>query len=239
MSYSTNPPAPVALSFEAIDELIYDARLGDIDALKAEISKWSEEHKIPASTILRSALDTEDESEGGTGASLLHWPAANGNVELLNYLLQILKTTPEESASFINYRNYTGNTPLHWAALNTHLDCVKALVEAGADISLKNDAGHDALFLAERADWSGTYEDDDEEDTGNAGGEENATTTEIEINVQDQQEGEKEGKPAPPPTKARQVVEWLLACDKGAGFEAPVAADAANNGEDTQMEDAQ
>jgi uncharacterized protein len=77
---STNPPAPVALSFEAIDELIYDARLGDIDALKAELSKWSEEHKVSASAILRSALDTEDEAEGGTGASLLHWPAANGNV---------------------------------------------------------------------------------------------------------------------------------------------------------------
>lgn len=77
---SSNPPAPVALSFDAIDELIYNARLGDIQGLKDEISKSAAEHNVSASTIIRSALDTEDESEGGTGACLLHWPAANGNV---------------------------------------------------------------------------------------------------------------------------------------------------------------
>jgi hypothetical protein len=86
-SYTTNPPAPVALSFEAIDELIYNARLGDISGLKDEISKSAAEHNVSASTIIRSALDTEDESEGGTGACLLHWPAANGNVGMLPPLL--------------------------------------------------------------------------------------------------------------------------------------------------------
>lgn len=82
-------------------------------------------------------------------------------IELLNYLLDTLRdnsSTPtlsrDEFLAFLNYRNHSGNTPLHWAALNTHLDCVKILVEAGADISAKNDAGHDAAFLAERADWS-------------------------------------------------------------------------------------
>lgn len=150
-------------------------------------------------------------------------------LELLNYLLQTLTDpsaalTSEDFASFINYRNYTGNTPLHWAALNTHLDCVKALVEAGADISLKNDAGHDALFLAERADWA-VVEEDDNENTENNNGEE-----EIEIELNAQQDGD---KPAPAPTKARLVVEWLLSCDKGAGFEEPV-----NKQEDTKMEDA-
>ncbi|KAF3406801.1 Ankyrin repeat-containing protein YAR1 [Talaromyces pinophilus] len=227
-SYTTNPPAPVTLSFDAIDELIYNARLGDIQALKDEISKFAAEHNVSASTIIRSAVDTEDESEGGTGACLLHWPAANGNSELLNYLLQTLTApdaglTSEDLASFLNYRNYTGNTPLHWAALNTHLDCVKALVEAGADISLKNDAGHDALFLAERADWSVVEEDDNEN--------ENNKEEEIEIEIKEGQDDDE--KPAPPPTKARAVVEWLLSCDKGAGFEEAV------NKQDTKMEDAQ
>ncbi|KAI7975358.1 hypothetical protein EIK77_003739 [Talaromyces pinophilus] len=151
------------------------------------------------------------------------------DLELLNYLLQTLTApdaglTSEDLASFLNYRNYTGNTPLHWAALNTHLDCVKALVEAGADISLKNDAGHDALFLAERADWSVVEEDDNEN--------ENNKEEEIEIEIKEGQDDDE--KPAPPPTKARAVVEWLLSCDKGAGFE-----EAVNKQEDTKMEDAQ
>ncbi|GAM36166.1 ankyrin repeat protein [Talaromyces pinophilus] len=217
-SYTTNPPAPVALSFDAIDELIYNARLGDIQALKDEISKSAAEHNVSASTIIRSAVDTEDESEGGTGACLLHWPAANGN------FAPDAGLTSEDLASFLNYRNYTGNTPLHWAALNTHLDCVKALVEAGADISLKNDAGHDALFLAERADWSVVEEDDNKN--------ENNKEEEIEIEIKEGQDDDE--KPAPPPTKARAVVEWLLSCDKGAGFE-----EAVNKQEDTKMEDAQ
>ncbi|KAH8702233.1 ankyrin repeat-containing domain protein, partial [Talaromyces proteolyticus] len=206
------PPAPVPLSFEAIDDLIYSARLGDIPSLKSDITKYSTEHNVPASSIIRSALDTEPESDGGTGACLLHWPAANGNVELLNYLLSVLGEESTELASFLNYRNYTGNTPLHWAALNTHLDCVKALVGAGADIGIKNDAGHDALFLAERADWSA---DDDQDD----GDEEEEI--EVTANGNGNVDGEKKEDEAPP-TKARLVVEWLLGCEKGAGFEAPV-----------------
>jgi hypothetical protein len=133
---------------------------------------------------------------------------------------------PEDFAAFINYRNYTGNTPLHWAALNTHLDCVKVLIEAGADISLKNDAGHDALFLAERADWSVVDEEDNDDGNNN-----NEEEIEIEIGGNEQKDDD---KPAPPPTKARMVVEWLLSCDKGAGFEGPVSKQ-----DDTQMKDAQ
>jgi ankyrin repeat protein len=41
---------------------------------------------------------------------------------------------------------------LHWAALNGHLAVVKLLVGAGADMWVKNEAGHLAMFEAERAD---------------------------------------------------------------------------------------
>lgn len=136
----------------------------------------------------------------------------------------------------MNYRNYTGNTPLHWAALNTHLDCVKALVEAGADLSLKNDAGHDAIFLAERADWSADDDNDGDEENKNNNDNDNDATAEVEIGTTTEQKD----KPAPPPTKARQVVEWLLGSEKGAGIETPIAAGGKDDAaEDTQMEDAQ
>ena len=41
---------------------------------------------------------------------------------------------------------------MHWAALNGHLAVVKQLVGAGADMWAKNEAGHLAMFEAERAD---------------------------------------------------------------------------------------
>lgn len=46
-------------------------------------------------------------------------------------------------------QNSAGNTPLHWASLNGHLDAVKALVGAGADPALRNGTGHDAIYEAE------------------------------------------------------------------------------------------
>lgn len=45
--------------------------------------------------------------------------------------------------------NDAGNTPLHWAALNGHLESVKLLVQSGADVTIINKAGHDAVFEAE------------------------------------------------------------------------------------------
>ena len=51
----------------------------------------------------------------------------------------------------MNRRNEAGNTPLHWAALNGHLACAKALITAGADMWVRNGAGNLAVFEAERA----------------------------------------------------------------------------------------
>lgn len=129
--------------------------------------------------------------------------------EILNYLLQTLKSQPEQQQQqqtqvIVNHRNLSGNTALHWAALNTHLECVKALVEAGADISIKNDAGLDPVFLAERTAWS-NGELKDEEVSAEAGGE---NETEAAVGT-----GEM--------SKGRQVVEWLLSrgeeLESGAG----------------------
>lgn len=49
----------------------------------------------------------------------------------------------------INLINDAGNTSLHWAALNGHLESVKLLIQAGADVTIINKAGHDAVFEAE------------------------------------------------------------------------------------------
>ncbi|EGC47104.1 ankyrin repeat protein [Histoplasma capsulatum var. duboisii H88] len=223
---TTGITSPLPLTFEEIDDLIYSARLGDVDALRTDITSLSQKYSCSASDIIQSAIDMEDESQGGTGACLLHWPAANGNIETLNYLLSLLSTTPTQSPSqttataqtsqdstttaipispIINHRNNSGNTPLHWAALNTHLECVKALVHAGAGIAIKNDAGHDAVFLAERSGWTALPADDEKGEDG----ETEATTNGVE--------GEGEGRR--PVSKGMQVAEWLLECEEGEGLE--------------------
>lgn len=108
----------------------------------------------------------------------------------------------------MNHKNHSGNTALHWAALNTHLECVKALVEAGSDVAIKNDAGHDAVFLAERAAWSASAEEVKEDEEGNQ---------EIEMTIGEEQEGGEES--AGEMSAGRQVVEWLLSSEKSAGLE--------------------
>ncbi|KAJ5177157.1 uncharacterized protein N7482_003034 [Penicillium canariense] len=216
MSASTpkpQPTVPVALSFEAIDDLIYDARAGDLEALNADIATLASQYNCPESQIVASAIDMEDESEGGTGCCVLHFPAANGNHEILNTLLQKLSSLDAaQRTAFINHRNHSGNTPLHWAALNTHLECVKGLVEAGADVAIKNDAGHDAVFLAERAAWSAAAEEVDENENENE-------PQEIEMTIGEEQSEGQQQADAGEMSAGRQVVEWLLSSEKAAGLE--------------------
>ncbi|EEP78986.1 predicted protein [Uncinocarpus reesii 1704] len=211
--------AAVALSFEAIDDLIYSARVGDLPSLQADIENLSRQHNCSAASIIESAIDSEDESEGGTRACLLHWPAANGNAEILRYLLSSIQKTSQHSP-LINHPNHSGNTPLHWAALNTHLECVKALVEAGADIDGKNGAGHDAAFLAERSEWSAATEDEKE---GEGDGEE-ATPAAAS------------SQPDRPMSKAMQVVEYLLTYEKGTNSDQGADTPGSGNADADEME---
>ncbi|PWY63757.1 ankyrin, partial [Aspergillus eucalypticola CBS 122712] len=182
----------VTLTPDTIDDLIYSARAGELQDLQTDLTTLATRTSTTPAHIIAAAIDTAPQEEGGSGSSLLHYPAANGNLEILTYLLTTLTTLPSlpEITKVLNHRNYSGNTPLHWAALNTHLECVKALVEAGADVGVKNDAGLDAVFLAERADWKtqedgGAEEDEEKQDAGEM-------------------------------TRGRQVVEWLLSSEKAA-----------------------
>ena len=134
--------------------------------------------------------------------------------EILTTLLQKLSSLDiAQRTAFVNHRNHSGNTPLHWAALNTHLDCVKALVEAGADVTIKNDAGHDAVFLAERAAWSAAAEEEGDAD-------ENAEEPqEIEMTISEEQGEGQQQADIGEMSAGRQVVEWLLSSEKAAGLE--------------------
>lgn len=53
----------------------------------------------------------------------------------------------------LSHQNTAGNTALHWASLNGHLEAVKTLVMDGnADPTLTNAVGHDVVYEAELND---------------------------------------------------------------------------------------
>lgn len=133
------------LSADDIDDLLYLARINELQDLKVSIEALAQAKNTSFSTILCAVIDPE------SGNGLLHMAAANNCMETLNYLLP--SSTPSTSTQKLNIDlpNTSGNTPLHWAALNGHLDAVKLLLNAGADPAVTNQAGHDAVFEAEKS----------------------------------------------------------------------------------------
>ncbi|KAI4118296.1 MAG: hypothetical protein LQ345_001640 [Seirophora villosa] len=132
------------LSADEIDDLLYLARTNAHQDLAAGIEAIAQAESVPPTGIISATVDPE------SGNSLLHMAAANGCIDTLDFLI------PSSSSSSPiplnpNLQNGSGNTPLHWAALNGHLAAVKRLVGAGADPTVRNHAGHDAVYEAERS----------------------------------------------------------------------------------------
>jgi ankyrin repeat protein len=71
---------------------------------------------------------------------------------MVKYLLSLFESTSADRKSFANKQNQSGNTSLHWSALNGHMDIVKTLLAHGADASILNTSGHDAVYEAEMND---------------------------------------------------------------------------------------
>lgn len=151
--------APTTLPPDTTDDLIYACRTDDLDWLSEMLTALSTQLNTSESSIIQKAIDVDEEGLGSR-ACLLHYPAANGNLRLVEYLLSKLGETQSQTSaqtngtspqqvSLVNHQNVNGNTPLHWAALNGHLEVVKALVKAGADPTIVNEAGKDAVVEAE------------------------------------------------------------------------------------------
>ncbi|RMZ83861.1 hypothetical protein DV737_g1515, partial [Chaetothyriales sp. CBS 132003] len=145
-------PTPT-LTPDDLEDLIYFARTGDLSSLKELITQLCASHDCTASALLSVAVDVDADGLGSQCA-LLHYPAANGNVEVVTYLVELVKNAPQQ----INRKNVSGNTPLHWAGMNGHLSVVQALVAAGADPGLRNAAGRDAAVEAEMSAKDGSKE---------------------------------------------------------------------------------
>ncbi|KAL8648127.1 MAG: hypothetical protein Q9226_006127 [Calogaya cf. arnoldii] len=132
------------ISADEIDDLLYLARTNDIHDLKAGIEAIARTQQTSSKNVILATIDPDN------GNGLLHMASANGCLDVLQHLLP----SPPSSAPSplnVNLPNTSGNTSLHWAALNGHLDAVKILVGAGANPAIRNVAGHDAVYEAERS----------------------------------------------------------------------------------------
>lgn len=77
------------------------------------------------------------------GNTLLHEAVECDRADLVQMLL--LHNVPP------NTKAKGGVTALHLAASKGHIGCVRALLEGGADFSIKDDYGYDSLAKAERS----------------------------------------------------------------------------------------
>ncbi|QLG70724.1 hypothetical protein HG535_0A06660 [Zygotorulaspora mrakii] len=138
MTLSTEP-----LDQEDQDAIILDARAGDLESLKEIFS-----------TLIHPSLITSCECTTSR-SSPLHMAAGNGHLEVVRYLLESVKSNAKDASAlkcFVNKKNETGNTALHWASLNDKLEVVELLCnEYEADPFIRNSFGHDAIFEAENA----------------------------------------------------------------------------------------
>lgn len=139
-----------SLTPDEIDDLLYFTRVNGVEDLQATIVELAQKYACPPRDVILAGVDPD------SGNTLLHFCSANGFADLLKGLLQQLGAdglTIEAGLTprVVNTANKQGNTPLHWASLNGHLDVVQILLDAGAELSSRNSAGHLPVFEAERA----------------------------------------------------------------------------------------
>ncbi|POS86515.1 hypothetical protein EPUL_000556 [Erysiphe pulchra] len=139
----------MSLSEYEIDDLLYFARTGDYDEFESLGEELCGREKIQTIELLQAVRDEN------SGNEALHMAAANGHCDFIQKICKLLsKPSPQNTTmlSLLNAQNLAGNTPLHWAALNGHLDAVQVLMEQGADPTISNKMGHDAIYEAELND---------------------------------------------------------------------------------------
>lgn len=124
------------LSIEEMENVIYDARCGDLETIRAIFDQEVDSKIIP--TI----------KDPNSQCTMIHMAAANGHLDVIKFLISELNEKADNIAEFLNSVNENGNTALHWAAFNGHLDTVKFLCENGSDPFLKNEYNHDVFYEA-------------------------------------------------------------------------------------------
>lgn len=87
-------------------------------------------------------LVEHDADVNKTGWTPLHYAASSGQVVVIEFLL--------DNSAYIDAESPNGSTPLMMAAMYGSPEAVKVLIQAGADLNIKNQLGLTALDFAVR-----------------------------------------------------------------------------------------
>lgn len=114
---------------------------------RTEVRNASDESPLMLAALkgflpLVKKLVDNDADVNKTGWTPLHYAATGGHVPIIEYLL--------DQSAYIDAESPNGTTPLMMAAMYGSPEAVKSLIQAGADLTLKNQLGMTALDFAIR-----------------------------------------------------------------------------------------
>jgi|EP00802_Teleaulax_amphioxeia_P016325 ankyrin repeat protein len=96
--------------------------------------------RLMAAVRLRVQEPIDVNEQSLQGHTPLHMCAANGHVEVMQFILN-------QKGCDANVQTKLGNTAVHLAALNARAEACKLLINNGVDLKKKNMSGHTAADL--------------------------------------------------------------------------------------------
>ncbi|KAJ3096090.1 hypothetical protein HDU96_000884 [Phlyctochytrium bullatum] len=122
-----------------IDDFVDCARYGELEDMQTMLQSGG------INTADADAMRAIATTRSSAGYTALHVACANGEIEVVRYLLPFFKPEDLRLGTTLD-----GSTPLHWASLNGKAECVELLLAAGADATFKNEDGRSAVTVAEQ-----------------------------------------------------------------------------------------
>lgn len=127
-----NRLSKLSVSDNTVDEGHYSMGYKSVESVSSEQS-------VPETTPIDIDLTERDED----GDTLTHVAIVNLNDEIAKVFIDLA-----EDAHCLNIQNFLLQTPLHLAVLTSQVDIVRALIEKGVDVTLRDQQGNTPLHIA-------------------------------------------------------------------------------------------
>lgn len=129
---------------DAFRDCIKSCMDGNLTDFKISLQKLLDGQDHPC-TIDELLLEFHSE-----GKTLFHIACSSGKENIVNYLLESLKSLTDvtKSRQFVNLKDTRGYTPLIYATISESYPIMKKLIDLGADVSARNEDGAAAIHFA-------------------------------------------------------------------------------------------